>query len=134
MKKALKYYKVIWLALLALFNVIAFVTPTKIVGTNKYDGGFWLSYCFVMAAFIVHLGYVCRMFSGSTLVKTNRKATPAITISSVELLIMIIVGLICMLVPRIDKWIGIIACSVVFALSVIFLMFIVVVEEWKDGR
>lgn len=60
MKKVMKFYCVIWAILLALFNVISFVS----VGwaeTPKYTPSFWIGYIFITIAFIGQL--ICTYFA-----------------------------------------------------------------------
>lgn len=42
MKKTFKFYAIIWVICLALFNVISFVTPDEIAGISKFSGSFWI--------------------------------------------------------------------------------------------
>ena len=131
MRKSLKFYLIIWAVLVVLFNVVAFVTPTTIAGISKYEGGFWPGYGFVMAAFVVHLIYIWRLLTVTESVERSGKNGPAMTVSSVELLVMIVIGLICMLAPGVARWVGIIICSIIFALSVIVLVITTLTEENK---
>lgn len=46
MKKAFRTYAVIWAIVLAVFNVVCFVTPGEIAGISKFGGAFWAGYIF----------------------------------------------------------------------------------------
>ena len=54
MKKRFNLYIVAWGILLALFNVIAFVSVGW-VGQEKYTASFWIGYVFITVMFIGQL-------------------------------------------------------------------------------
>ena len=54
MKNGFKFYALIWLALVVVFNVIAFVSVGWI-GYEKYTSSFWIGYIFIMVAFVGQL-------------------------------------------------------------------------------
>ncbi len=114
MKKYFKYYGLGWLIALALFNVIVFVTPNEIAGMSKFGGGFWTGYIFITLAFLGQLG--CSMF----FFKEERKEriflnVPVISISFTALIVTLIVGALCMVIPNLPYWVGIIVCLAVLA-------------------
>ena len=55
MIKEVRNYVIIWILLVALFNVICFVTPAEVNGISKYQGAFWPGYGFITATFIIHM-------------------------------------------------------------------------------
>ena len=120
MARQLKYI-VIWIATVVLFNLICFLAPIGAGDTGGHSGGFWAGYGFLMAAFILHL-----VFSCITLSEKNKDKkvlnTPLIIISSAELCLMILVGIVCMVVTAIPYWLGIIVCYALLLLSVVFLV------------
>ena len=61
MKKKFGLYSIVWLLCLAVFNVIAFVTPNKIGELSKFSGSFWIGYIFITVAFLGQL--VCAFFA-----------------------------------------------------------------------
>ena len=61
MKKRFGLYSIVWALCLAVFNVIVFVTPTKIGEVSKFSGSFWVGYIFITAAFVCQL--VCAFFA-----------------------------------------------------------------------
>lgn len=61
MKKFFKYYVCGWALLLALFNVIAFVSVGW-VGQEKYTVSFWLGYILITGAFLVQLAVAFSVF------------------------------------------------------------------------
>lgn len=116
MKKSMKNYIICWIALVALFNVICFAIPME-----KSAGSFWTAYGFSMAAFVGHLLYVCVALSADSREKKILN-TPLMIISYAELMLMILAGTVCMAVPVIPNWAGVVMCSAVFAFSIIFLV------------
>ena len=69
MKKTFNYYSICWLISLAVFNVIAFVTPNEIAGISKFTGAFWVGYIFITLAFIGQLGCAYNAFKAENLKK-----------------------------------------------------------------
>ena len=128
----LKRYIVFWVAIVSLFNVVCFITPDEWYGVNKYSGAFWSGYAFIMGAFILHLLYATFAFRENN---TEKKALniPITIISYFELGIMLAVGAVCMTVPGLPNWIGIILCYTVLAFSVVFLVSAKAVEENKTS-
>ena len=126
----LKHYFVFWIALVSLFNVVCFITPDEWYGTSKYSGAFWSGYAFILIAFVLHLLYAVSAFKESN--KEKRALNNPITIISFfELGIMVSVGTLCMIVPALPNWIGIILCYTVLAISIVFLVSAKAAEENK---
>lgn len=121
MKKGLGAYITVWLLLVSLFNVICFVTPETALGYDKFGGAFWAGYGFIMAAFAIHLFVSCVSLSAEG---TNKRALnmPLNIIAWAELLVMLILGAVCMLVPNTPNWLGIIICYAVLVFSVILML------------
>ena len=118
MKKTFNYYSICWLISLVVFNVIAFVTPNEITGVSKFTGSFWSGYIFITLAFIGQLGCAYKAFQAENLKKLFYNI-PLISVSYTGLVVMLVVGAICMAVPFIPYWVGIIACLLVLAVSAI---------------
>lgn len=118
MKKTFNYYGICWLIALAVFNVIAFVTPNEIAGVSKFNGAFWAGYIFITLAFIGQLGCAYKAFKAENLKKMFYNI-PLISVSYTGLIAMLVVGTVCMAVPFIPYWVGIIACLLVLAFSAI---------------
>lgn len=118
MKKTFSYYSICWLIALAVFNVITFVTPNEIAGVSKFTGAFWTGYIFITLAFIGQLGCAYKAFKAENLKKLFYNI-PLISISYTGLVVMLVVGIICMAVPVVPYWIGVIVCVLVFAFSAI---------------
>lgn len=118
MKKTFNYYGICWLIALAVFNVIAFVTPNEIAGVSKFNGAFWAGYIFITIAFVGQLGCTYKAFKAENLKKMFYNI-PLISVSYTGLIAMLVVGTVCMAVPFIPYWVGIIACLSVLAFSAI---------------
>lgn len=112
-------YIVIWIATVILFNLICFFAPIGAGNIGNHSGGFWAGYGFAMAAFVLHLVFSCIALSEKNKEKKVLN-NPLIIISSVELCLMILAGIVCMVVTAIPYWLGIIICYALLLLSVIF--------------
>ena len=118
MKKGFKFYGLAWLILFALFNAIVFICPAFFKGENKFDGTFWIGYTFITVAFVGQL--ICSYFAFKA--DSKRKLflnLPLITISYSELITSIIVGTVCMVLPVIPNWLGIICCFIILGFSAV---------------
>lgn len=118
MKNIFKYYVVCWAVLAAVFNLIVFIVPNEMVGMNKFGGAFWSGYVFIMLAFVGQL--VCAYFA----FKAENKQKffynlPLITISYAATIASVIVGTLCMVIPNLPNWVGIIICLVILAFSAV---------------
>lgn len=118
MKKTFKFYAIIWAICLALFNVIAFVTPNEIAGISKFDGAFWVGYIFITLAFIGQLACAYVAFKAENLKKLFYNI-PLISISYIGLVVMLVVGGLAMAIPHFPNWIGIIVCLLVLGFTAI---------------
>lgn len=118
MNKKFKYYSIIWAILFILFNVITWVVPSNIMGMNKTTGGFWAGYIFINFAFVGQL--VCAYFG----LKTDNLTKlfyniPIISVSYIGLIITLFVGVLCMAIPNMPNWIGIILCLLILGFTAI---------------
>lgn len=118
MKKHFKIYALIWAILIALFNVIVFVTPNEAGGMSKFGGAFWVGYIFITIAFIGQ--FVCSYvaFKAVNLKKLFYRI-PLISISYSGLIVMMIFGTACMAIPDLPNWIGIITCMLILGFNAI---------------
>ncbi len=118
MNKRIKYYAIIWAILLAVFNVICFATPNELAGMTKFDGTFWTGYIFITIAFLGQL--VCSFIALNTDSKTKLFYNiPIIRVSYTGLVLTLIFGALCMAIPNLPKWVGIIVCLFVLAFTAI---------------
>lgn len=113
MKNNFKVYSIIWAIGLVLFNLIAFLAPTG----AQFTPSFWLGYCFITLAFILHLGTAFFTF------KEERKEKfflniSTFTISFTTLICTIIVAVITMVMPGFPEWAGSIICFACFGIGI----------------
>ena len=121
MKNKFWIYFIGWVAMLALFNVIAFVTPNEIAGVSKFTAMFWVAYGFVTVEFIILLVASAVAFKAKPL-KQVVYSLPAYTASYVCLILMTVAGCVCVATVAIPKWVGIIICSVILAVHITILV------------
>lgn len=118
MKKRIGLYSIIWFVCLALFNVIVFVTPNEIGGVSKFSNSFWIGYVFITVAFIGQL--ICALMALKA--KKRNKIFynySLFFISYGGLVVMLIAGGICMAIPKLPEWMGIVICTVILIANVI---------------
>ena len=118
MKKNFKLYIICWAILLALFNVICFVTPNEAAGLNKFGGAFWIGYIFITASFIGQLVCAYIAFKAENLKKLFYNL-PLITLSYTGLVLTLVFGGAAMAIPNLPNWIGIIVCLIILAFTAI---------------
>jgi len=117
MKRRISLYAVAWIVLLALFNVIAFVSVGW-TGQEKYTSSFWIGYVLITIAFIGQL--ICtitalntdnakKLFYGISLIKT----------SYIGLIVSFVVGGLCMLISPLPYWIGGILCAIILGINIL---------------
>ena len=122
MKKSFKIYAVAWAILLVVFNVICFVTPNLIeIGDmefTKFGGAFWAGYIFITLAFIGQL--VCAYIALKTDDRTKLFYNiPIIRVSYTGLILTLVFGALCMAIPNLPNWVGIIVCLIILAFNAI---------------
>ena len=117
MEKGLKNYIAVWAILLVLFNVIVFVTPAW-GAEEKYTASFWIGYVLITLAFAGQLAcaYLALREDDRTRLFYN---ISLVTISYSGLIASFVAGGLCMTVPALPVWVGVILCAVVLAFSVI---------------
>lgn len=116
MKKRFISYAIIWVVLLALFNVIAFVSPRWNL-FEEYDASFWVGYASITVAFLGQL--VCGWFALKE--KNATKLFYKISLiwtSYIGLGATFVVGSRMMFSPQ-PHWIGVIVCCVVLMTNVL---------------
>lgn len=120
MKKNFKFYAIIWVIMLAIFNVATFVSPAEALGMNKFGGAFWAGYIFITIAFIGQLAVSFYAFSAKNMQKFFYR-TPLIRISWTGLILTLIFGTLCMAIPDLPNWVGIILCFAILGFNAISL-------------
>ena len=118
MKKGFKFYALCWAILFVLFNVICFATPSELKGYSKFAGAFWVGYIFITAAFIGQLVCAYIAFKAENLKKLFYNL-PLIRISYIGLCLTIVFGALCMAVPDLPNYIGIIVCLLILSFNII---------------
>ena len=118
MNRKFKYYALVWVILIGVFNVICFVIPSEAAGISKFDGAFWVGYIFITMAFIGQL--ICAYIA----LKTNDKTKlfyniPIIHTSYTGLILTIIFSVLYVVIPNLPNWVGIIACMLVLVFTAI---------------
>ena len=117
MKKIFKVYSIIWVIILALFNVISFVS-VEWAGIPKYTPSFWVGYTFITLSFIGQI--VCAYFA---LKDNDNKKTfynvSLISTSYTGLILSFVFGGLCMIISPLPYWVGIILCAIVLAFNII---------------
>ena len=117
MKKRFGIYALIWAVLLALFNVIAFVSPGWI-WFEKYGASFWVGYAFIMVTFLGQLACAWFALREERASKLFYKVS-LIATSYTGLIVTFVVGGLCMLISLLPYWVGTIVCAVVCAANVV---------------
>lgn len=117
MKKVFRNYLGIWATLLVLFNVIAFVSVGW-SGQEKYTASFWVGYAVITVSFVGQLVCAWNVLREENIRKLFYHIS-VFRISYIGLFASFIVGGLCMLISPLPYWIGIIACSVVLAVTII---------------
>ena len=117
MKKVFKFYSVIWTVLLALFNVISFVSVGW-AGISKYTPSFWIGYAFITLSFIGQI--VCAYFAlKDDDIKKTFYNVSLISTSYTGLILSFVFGGLCMIISLLPYWVGILLCAIVLGINVI---------------
>lgn len=117
MKKRFHLYIVVWAVLLALFNVIAFVSVGW-AGQEKYTSSFWIGYIFITVMFIGQLICSYMAFKADSAKKLFYNIS-LIRTSYIGLIVSFIVGGLCMLISPLPYWVGVIVCAIVLVANVL---------------
>lgn len=120
MNKNFKYYVGIWAILLVIFNIATFVTPNQAADMSKFGGAFWVGYIFITLAFIGQLAVSFFAFKAKNIQKFFYKIS-LIRISWTGLILTLIFGTLCMVIPNLPNWIGMIACFAILGFNAISL-------------
>ena len=121
-KKNLSLYIIVWIILLALFNVIAFVIPA-FPEQDKFTASFWIGYSLITCVLIGHLICTYRALKSDNATELFYKLfyntyIPLTAISYVTLLISFLTGATFIILSPLPYWIGAVACAVVLAANI----------------
>ncbi len=118
MNKNFRIYAILWGISLAIFNGVAFALPSELVGENQREGSFWIGYAFITLAFIGQL--VTGYFS---LKEENLKKLfyniSMLSVSRIGLVLTLVFGTLCMVIPGFPSWISVIICFAVLGFTAI---------------
>ena len=117
MKKRFNLYIIAWAVLLALFNVIAFVSVGW-AGQEKYTSSFWIGYVFITVMFIGQLICSYMAFKADSAKKLFYNIS-LIRTSYIGLIVSFVVGGLCMLISPLPYWVGVIVCAIVLVANVL---------------
>ena len=119
MRKTFKFYFIIWVISVLIFNIIAFVTTNSL---NAFSDNFWISYIFITIAFIGQLGCSYVAFKSDNLQKTFYNIT-LVLISYITLAMFLIIGSLCIIIPSFPVWLGVILNVLLLGISTIITLF-----------
>lgn len=118
MKKRFNLYAAAWALLFVLFNLLAFVSPRFAGEYDKFGGAFWAGYVGITVAFVGQL--VCAHFA---LKAENAQKLfynlPLVTVSYTGLVLTLVCGGLCMVVPDLPNWIGALVCLLILVFSAV---------------
>ena len=117
MKKRFGLYIAAWAVLLALFNVIAFVSVGW-TGQEKYTSSFWIGYVFITAMFIGQLICALLAFRADDAKKFFYNVS-LIRTSYIGLIASFIFGGLCMLISPLPYWVGVLVCAIILVANVL---------------
>ena len=118
MKKAFKFYAIAWIILVAAWNLITFALPDELTRASRFDGAFTAGYAVVLLSLIGQ--FICAYFAFQE--KNKQKFfyhIPLITISGLATIVSVVAGVLCMAVPQIPYWVGMIVCVALLAYTTV---------------
>ena len=115
MRKNRLLFSLIWLILLAIFNLCVFLLRPMIPGLESgFDTRFWIAWAFIIAAFVGNLFCTLFAFRSETQNKMFFKL-PLITVSWAALAAMALLGCGLILTPGCSARVAAVACILVLA-------------------
>ena len=90
------------------------------IAFNKYGGSFWVAYVFIVIAFIGQL--ICSYIAFNNDSQKFFYRIPLIRISYTYLITTLIIGTICMIIPDLPNWLGILLCLIILVINIITLL------------
>lgn len=110
-----------WAIFFAIFNIAVFVTPNEAAGMSKFGGAFWASYVFIILAFVGQLAVAYFALKEENIGKLFLKIS-LLRISRTGLVLTLIFGTTCMLIPNLPNWVGAVICVVILGLNAVSLV------------
>jgi hypothetical protein len=117
MKKNFKFYVLGWVALLGLFNLLAFIIPAWPT-LEKFTASFWIGWGVTIGAFFGQLICAWAAFKEESAKKTFYNIS-LFTVSYAGLITMFVVAMICIIVTPLPYWIAAIACALVLVANIV---------------
>ena len=117
MKKHFVSYSIFWAILVAVFNVIAFVSAGW-AAYAKYTPSFWIGYVFITLAFIGQLACAFAAFKCNDAKKLFYRLS-LVKIAHTGLVASFVFGGLCMIIAPLPYWVGILVCFVILAFNII---------------
>lgn len=112
MKKNFMYYLIAWLIAIVTFHIVIIVLP------GQKTGAFWLGYFVILLTFAGQLACAWYYMREND-VRKRFLNVQIVVISYTTLILNVIIGILCIVVTDIPIWIGVIACTLLFAFSAI---------------
>ena len=114
MNKTFKNYLAAWAVLAVIFNVLAFVIPAP----GRFSGSFWVGWVFIMLALAGQLACAYKAFKAENKERLFLNL-PLITVSFAGLIASFVPGALCMVIPGIPYWVGIVLCVLILGFTAI---------------
>ena len=117
MNQGFKLYLTVWMAALALFNTIAFVSVSAI-GNGEFTTSFWIGYSLITACMLGNPICARLAFKAPDAKRTFYKLS-LVQSSYVGLIVSFLSGALCMLIPDFPYYISIIICAIALFLNIL---------------
>ena len=120
-KKVAGIYAVVWVAVVALYNIIVFAIPEKINDVSRFTGMFWAGYVLMMLLFVVQAVTTFLAFRKLGPGKSLLFRLPLLKTSIGSIVIIFPISVLFMIFPNTPTWIGVILIAIiVFATVIMF--------------
>lgn len=133
MKSKFKYYGICWLVVLVVFNIIVFVTPSASETVEKFDSMFWIGYVLITLMLIGNLLCSYKVFDSDSYDKFFF-SLPIINVSYISLIVSMIAGSLCMAIPNIENWVGVVVCALILGIYAIAVVKAIAVSDIVTER
>ena len=117
MNRTFRSYSIIWAIMLAIFNVVSFVS-VGLIWFEKYSPSFWIGYIFITLAFVGQL--VCSYYAfKETKIEKFFYNLSLFKISYTGLVLTLVFGGLCMIISPLPYYVGVILCTIVLGFNAI---------------